>query len=177
MASRLASEAPKVGIQATALVAASFLSGAMMSLSAIAIPVFLDTNTETAHLLRQWARLYHYGHIYMPTLAVGTTGLYAYVGLRKRAANDKKWIRYVVAGAVTISIVPFTWLMMAPTNDTLFELEKLALANGTASVSVLEASIVQEQVVKWAWLHVVRAVFPLVGAILGLVSVLQEFGV
>ena len=61
---------------------------------------------------------------------------------------------------------------MDPTNTALFRLE--ALASATASAVDLNAA--QELVVKWAWLHVVRSVFPMVGAILGLVGVLQELG-
>ncbi|KAA6412020.1 MAG: noranthrone monooxygenase [Lasallia pustulata] len=169
MARQAESEAPKIGVQATALVTASFLSGAMMSLSAIVVPVFLDTDTESTHLVRQWARLYHYGHLYMPAVSVAATGLYGYVALRKRASNRNQWFIYAAAGATTITMVPFTWLMMAPTNTTLFRLEALA----SATASAVELSTVQELVVRWAWLHVVRSVFPLVGAILGLVGVLQ----
>ncbi|KAL9066485.1 MAG: hypothetical protein Q9161_007548 [Pseudevernia consocians] len=172
------SEAPKIGVPATALVTASFLSGkqafsrAMMSLFAVGIPVFLDTNTESAHLLRQWARLYHYGHIYMPAVSIAVTGLYAYVALRKYTSNRKQWSTYAAAGATTITMVPFTWLMMTSTNNTLFRME--ALASATASAVVL--SSVQEIVVRWAWLHFFRSVFPLLGAILGLKGVLQELG-
>ena len=67
-------------LQATAVVAGSFLSGmscfliefgatfncprpgAMMSLSLVAVPVFLDTDTQPSHLLAHFVRLYHYGH-------------------------------------------------------------------------------------------------------------------
>lgn len=138
----------------------------MMSLSAIMIPVLLNTNTESAHLIRQWACLYHYGHIYMPAVSVAATGLYGYSALRKRASNRLQWRIYVAAGATTITMVPFTWLMMAPTNNTLFGL----------AASAVDLRTVQELVVRWAWLHAVRSVFPLVGAILGLVGVLQELG-
>ena len=143
-----------------------------MSLSAIGIPVFLDTDTNSTHLLRQWARLYHYGHIYMPSISVAATGLFAYGALRKRASNRKQWLIYAAAGATTITMVPFTWVMMDPTNNTLFRLEALA----SATASAVDLSAAQELVVKWAWLHVVRSVFPMVGAILGLVGILQELG-
>lgn len=144
----------------------------MMSLSTIVIPVFLDTDTESTRLVRQWARLYHYGHLYMPAVSVAVTGLYGYAALRKRASNRKQWLIYAAAGATTITMVPFTWLMMVPTNNTLFRLEALA----SATASAVDLSTVQELVVRWAWLHVVRSVFPLVGAILGLVGVLRELG-
>lgn len=138
----------------------------MMSLSAFVVPVFLDTNHDPGHMLRQWARLYHYGHIYLPTLSVSTCGLYGYLALTKRVANRKQWTRYTLAAVSTISMVPMTWCFMAPTNDILFRLE--------ASTSAADLSVVRGLVVKWAWLHVVRSLFPFVGAILGFTALLQE---
>ena len=143
-----------------------------MSLSAIGIPVFLDTNTESGHLLRQWSRLYHYGHMYMPAVSITVTGLYAYVAFRNYASHRKQWSIYAAAGAITITMVPFTWLIMTSTNNTLFRLEALA----SAAASTVDLSFVQKIVVRWAWLHLFRSLFPLVGAILGLTGVLQELG-
>ena len=143
-----------------------------MGLSAIVVPVLLDTNTESTHLIRQWARLYHYGHLYMPAISVSATGLYSYAALRKRALHRKQWIIYAAAGVTTIAMVPFTWLIMDPTNNALFRLNELASATALA----VDLSTVQGLAVKWAWLHVLRSMFPLAGAILGLVGVLQELG-
>ncbi|KFZ03776.1 hypothetical protein V502_10671 [Pseudogymnoascus sp. VKM F-4520 (FW-2644)] len=66
----------RVGVPAMAIILGTFLSGAMMGLSAFAIPVFLDTNVNAEQLLRQWMRLYHYGHMYMLALCIATFGLY-----------------------------------------------------------------------------------------------------
>lgn len=158
--------APKINVPAAAVISGSFLSGAMMSLSAFVIPVFLDTDQDAEHMVRQWARLYHYGHIYLPALCVSTTGLYAYASLSKRVADNKQWSRYALAATSTIAMVPFTWLVMTPTNNTLFRLD--------ASELVMELSLVRGLVVRWAWLHVTRSLFPLVGAILGFMTLHQE---
>ncbi|KAH7324117.1 hypothetical protein BKA65DRAFT_406534 [Rhexocercosporidium sp. MPI-PUGE-AT-0058] len=160
------SNSPNIGAPATAVLTGSALSGAMISLSTITIPVFLDTDTEPAHLLRHWARLYHYGHIYMPTLCVTTFALYVFTAIR-HSSNRRQWRNYVIAGLLTITMVPFTWLVMVPTNDNL-----QALAETTA----LTVDLVQLRgiVVTWAWLHIARSTFPLVGAIVGLVAVLDE---
>ena len=146
-----------------------------MSLSTVVILVFLDTDTESTQLLRHWAHLYRYGGLYMPAVSVAATGLYGYGALGKRTSNRKQWIIYAAAGATTITMVPFTLLMMAPTNKTLLRLEALASASATASAVGL--SRVQKLVMRWAWLHAVRSVFPLMGGILGLAGVLQEVGV
>jgi hypothetical protein len=138
----------------------------MMSLSAFVVPVLLDTNDDADQILRQWARLYHYGHIYLPALCVSTCGLYGYAALSKRTANRNHWSRYALAAVSTIAMVPFTWLVMEPTNNILFGLE--------ASESAMELSLVRGLVVKWAWLHVTRSLSPLLGAFLGFTGLLQE---
>ncbi|KAJ5242265.1 uncharacterized protein N7469_000592 [Penicillium citrinum] len=162
---------PSVGPQAAAVIGGSFLTGAMACLSGVVIPVFLDTDTDSAHLLRQWVRVYHYGHIYMPTLCVGTFGLYQYTALHKYRKNGD-WLLYAVAGATTIAMVPFTWIFMAPTNNVLFGLDKSA----TTSTLVENFASVQNIVVKWSWLHDFRCIFPFVGVLLGFRGILRELG-
>ena len=134
-----------------------------MSLAVVAAPVLLDTSTEAAQLLVQWARLYYYGHQIMPSLAIGTLLLYAYTCTRQRAAK-RPWGLFALAGATTISIVPFTWIVMVPTNNELFRLE----AVGKADPRVLNLLAAKELVVKWNWLHAVRSLLPLAGAVLGM---------
>lgn len=143
----------------------------MVCLSGVVIPVFLDTDTDSAHLLRQWVRVYHYGHIYMPALCVGTFGLYQYTALHNYR-NNGNWLLYAVAGATTIAMVPFTWVFMAPTNNVLFGLDKSA----TESMAVETLVSVQDIVVKWSWLHLLRSLFPLVGVLLGFRGILWELG-
>ncbi|ESZ98978.1 hypothetical protein SBOR_0636 [Sclerotinia borealis F-4128] len=164
------SKPPPIGVQATAVVTGSFLTGAMVCLTGVVIPVFLNTDAESIHLLRHWARLYHYGHIYMPGLCVGTVGLYGYSALKGRTSKSQQWRTYAFAAAITIAMVPFTWIFMAPTNNILFGWEKMA----TTKTSGEELSSVQEVVVKWAWLHLARSVFPFIGAVLGFTGILQE---
>ena len=133
-----------------------------MSLALVAAPVLLDTSTEAGQLFVQWARLYHYGHQIMPTIAIGTLLLYAYTCTQKRAAS-KPWGLFALAGVTTISIVPFTWIVMVPTNNELFRLEAVSKADPL----VLGISSAKDLVVKWTWLHATRSLFPLAGAILG----------
>ncbi len=138
----------------------------MISLSAFVVPVFLDTNKTAEHMLRQWVRLYHYGHIYLPALCIATCGLYGYAVLRRRAAGSKQWSRYALAALLTIAMVPFTWMAMSPTNNILFRLE--------GSGSPVDLDLVRGLVVKWAWLHVTRSLSPLFGAYLGFKGLVRE---
>ncbi|KOS19949.1 Noranthrone monooxygenase [Escovopsis weberi] len=165
----------RVLVRASAAMTACFLSGAMTGISAITVPVLLDTTAHPAQLLSQWSRLYHYGHIMMPSVAVATTGLFALLALRSKQRQFQ--LVYAVAGAATIGIVPFTLLFMVATNDALFRLEKLALAaqvGADVASQAVDLIFARELVVKWARLHAIRSLFPLLGGILGMVGLVQE---
>lgn len=137
-----------------------------MSLSVFVIPVLLGTNSDAGHTVCQWALLYHYGRQYMPALCLATCGLY---GAAILARHKAKW-QYALAIMSTIAMVPFTWVAMAPTNNTLFGLDK-----ASRSGAVVDPSLVRGLVVKWAWLHVARSLFPLLGVLLGFTGLLREW--
>lgn len=145
-------------------------TGAMLSISVITVPVLYNTTDAPSQLLKQWSRLYWYGHIYMPAMSVAVTGLFLYIATQKRASKNDIWQRYAMAGAITITMVPYTLTVMAPTNNSLFALSDEALV-GPSSVSLRE---VQQIIFGWAWLHVARSVFPFVGSMIGLMSFMQE---
>lgn len=141
----------------------------MISLSLIAIPVFLDTTPTASQLVTQWARTYQFGHLVLPTLSVATFALYAYIS-RTRASADRPWLSLFLAGMTTIAMVPFTWFVMVPTNNRLFELEAAAKA-GVLDTTLQEA---QALVMKWNVLHFTRSLFPLAGAALGSLATLRK---
>lgn len=176
-------------LQASAVVAGSFLSGmyfvfgvgvgatsncpcpgAMMSLSLVAVPVFIDTDTQSSHLLAHFVRLYHYGHRLMPSLAVGTFALYATSSYKAHAVDDI-WLKPLIPGVITLLLVPFTWIIMTPTNYALFDLYNQGKAEKKVDIGQ-----VRRLVVKWKWLHIVRSLFPLLGAVLGGTHVLHQLG-
>lgn len=138
----------------------------MMSLSLMAVPVFLDTTSSAPQLFQQWVRMYHYGHQVLPTMAVGTFLLYSYTAVKRRGAGKKPWGTVALAGLTTVAMLPFTWFLMVPTNNELFRLEVVSRAE-PAVKGIAEA---RELVLKWTWLHLTRSLFPLVGAILGTVA-------
>ena len=138
-----------------------------MSLCLVTVPVFLDTTTEAAQLFVQWARMYHYGHQIMPAMAVGTSLLYGYACIQRRGAH-KSWVLFALAGLATVSIAPFTWIFMVPTNNELFRLES------ASKVEPLILGIAEAKglLIKWTWLHLTRSLLPLVGAILGTLGII-----
>lgn len=158
-----------IGAQATAVVTGSLLSGAMLSLSLMAVPVLLDTTIQAPQLFHQWVRMYHYGHQVLPTAAVGTFLLHSYTSIKKR--NSKKpWGVFALAGVLTLSILPFTWIFMVPTNNELFRLEEVSKVEPLVK-GIVEA---KEMVVKWSWLHFIRSLLPLAGAVIGAIGTFEK---
>lgn len=145
----------------------------MASLSIIAVPVFLDTNggstsAAATQLVRQWARTYDYGHIILPGICIGVCGLYGHAVLTSSTkCTTSSVCHYAMAAATTVSMVPFTWLVMTSTNNALFQLQ--STQPDPASLSVAQGLII-----KWAWMHVARCLFPLLGAFFGVRGILRE---
>ena len=69
-----------------------------------------------------------------------------------------------------LTMVPFTWGFMMPTNNTLFRLHEESEALSTSLGGLAEA---QALLRKWSWLHLVRSCFPLAGAVIGLFATLE----
>ncbi|KAI1424984.1 DUF1772-domain-containing protein [Xylaria sp. FL1777] len=155
-------------IRATAVITGSLLSGAMMSLSVVAVPVMVDTADHAPLLFRQWARMYYYGHQIMPSMGIATLVLYINAAM-KGYSMKKPWGMLAMAGVTTVCMVPFTWIVMAPGNDNLFRLEAASKTKST-TVDFNEA---KGLLVTWAWLHFVRTLFPLAGTIMGTVEMLR----
>jgi hypothetical protein len=137
-------------------------TGAMMNISMISVPVFMDTNKTATHMVAQWSRTYDYGHIILPGICIGTCGLYGFSALR----SQKNWRRFAIAGITTLSLVPFTWIVMTPTNNTLFALE--------AGGNVSDMELVQGLIVRWTFMHAVRSLFPLIGSIVGFSGIMSD---
>ncbi|KAF5853665.1 hypothetical protein GGP41_006469 [Bipolaris sorokiniana] len=171
---RLSKKTMTTKLQAAAIILGSFLSGSMISLSAITIPILMENTADASQLLRQWTRLYNYGNQVLPGMAVGTFLLYALVCFRRRrAVTSKLWRLLALASLSTVSIIPFTLIIMKPTNNELFRMEsvtrmiQLEEAGGVNIMGIKEA---EELVVWWSFMHAMRSTFPLVGTILGVVA-------
>ncbi|KAM3415771.1 hypothetical protein BST61_g9282 [Cercospora zeina] len=144
---------PSTKILAT--LSGAFLTGAMMTLSFVAIPALLNTS-EATQLLSQWEVLFDRGHKIMPTLAVGTALLHAYNAHHDYHAR-LPWRACVVAAIVTVGIAPFTWTAMASTNSELVRLG--------AHASSADLETVKELVYRWNRLHFTRSLLPCLGTV------------
>lgn len=98
-------------------------------------------------------------------MAVGTSLLYLYSASRRRKSGNS-WALLVLAAITTVIMVPFTWLVMVPTNNELFRLEGLS----RVEPEIMDISGAKDLVIKWAYMHITRSVFPLLGAIMGVLG-------
>ncbi|KAK4895006.1 hypothetical protein LTR27_006873 [Elasticomyces elasticus] len=159
-------------LPSVAILTGSLLSGAMLS-HALTIPIILDTtvNLSASLIVAQWSRTFHYGHLIMPPVAMGTLALYLAVLYTRRQAKAPL-SGYATAAIVTVAIIPFTLAFMGDTNAALFELEdEFSVARGAATETY---GIARELVAKWGYLHLCRAVMPFIGACVGFSTFLQE---
>jgi len=142
----------------------------MTSLSLVAVPVLLDTATDSPQLLRQWSRMYHYGHLIMPSMAVGTLLLHACTALQQSALG-KPWGVFACAGGLTIAIAPFTWTVMGGTNGELFgRLQQAGSMSKEAAAAASDLEEVKGLVKRWSWLHLMRSMLPLAGTLLAVIG-------
>ncbi|KAJ6199395.1 hypothetical protein J3E72DRAFT_185724 [Bipolaris maydis] len=106
-----------IKLQDAAIILGSFLSGSMISLSAMTIPILLETTTDAFQLLCQWTRVYYYGHHVLLGIAIWTFLSYTLVCFRRRkAVTSKLWHLLAVTVLSTVSIILFTLLIMKHTN-------------------------------------------------------------
>ncbi|KKK21811.1 hypothetical protein ARAM_004339 [Aspergillus rambellii] len=157
----------QVGVEAVAVITGSFLSGAMMSVFLLTIPSVLETTTDPGQLLHHWARVFLNGHVKGPIICITTTFLYGLAAFTKYSAGEP-WRVFAAAGIVTISMVPFTLVVIDPVNTALFRMESEAKKGTVAPWAVVEP-LVQ----KWNRLNLTRAFCPLAGAVLGLLGTLK----
>jgi len=135
-----------------------------MNLFLLTIPVLLETTHQTSQILSQWSHVFYSGHRKGPYISISTGLLYGYAAWSKHDAGES-WRVFAVAGATTVAMVPYTWIFMMSTNNALFRAE--ARSKGGDSVSWVEA---ERLVQTWNKLNAVRALFPLTGAILGILG-------
>jgi hypothetical protein len=134
-----------------------------MALSLMAIPSLVESTKSPVSSMQIWRGIYDRGKKLGPAMGVATLAAY---GLAAYAARQDglPWAQLVGAGVLTAGIMPFTVLVMAPTNSRL-----LAGAAGSGEVSV-QTAVGWLQI--WSRLNFVRGVFPLAGAAVGLQALL-----
>jgi noranthrone monooxygenase len=128
----------------------------MMNLFLLTIPLLLETSTSTTHLLRQWNLVFYKGHIQGPAISIATGLTHAFAAWK---SGDQ---RFAIAGAITVSMIPYTWIFMRNVNNGLF-----AATEWADGVKEESSERVRQLVRNWSRFNAVRALFPLAGAVCG----------
>src|SRR5688572_15400736 len=93
----------------------------MNVVSMLAVPMILETTPPDASLLlRQWHFVYNSGHKLGPKLAV-MGGLIYWSAAWVCRERGRTLALYAYSGALTMSMVPFTWLFILRINNAIFE--------------------------------------------------------
>ena len=138
-----------------------------MNLFLMAIPIYLETTTQPSQLLQQWRSTFLRGHTKGPALSIATGTLYAVAAWYRHVAGNAYWRVFAVAGATTVSMIPYTWIVMMSTNNALFSAVD-ASKEGQGAINWAEAETL---VVRWSRLNAVRALFPFSGAVIGMLGI------
>ncbi|CAN9248148.1 unnamed protein product [Alternaria alternata] len=144
--------------QAVGITGSVFLLGSNVCLSVVGIPAAMQAPAPLA--VKQWHTIFTRGGAIARPLAIVSalaTGYLAY-------NQDPKSTPFRLNALATIllpSIVPFTLLAMAPTNDKLLgkkdELATASLSNKNVEAFAAEGETVHELMDKWASLNMARA--------------------
>lgn len=135
-----------------------------MSVFMITIPVLVETTRQPGNLVNSWRKVYLSGHVRGPAIAGATGLIYAFAAWRKQAAGEP-WRVFAVAGATTVSIVPYTLTLMQGTNNALFRADDLAVKGTEPAWAEAE-----RLVIRWGRLNAIRALIPLAGGVMGLLG-------
>ncbi|EER43249.1 conserved hypothetical protein [Histoplasma capsulatum H143] len=118
--------------QVVGLSGAAWLSGNIAAYSVNVAPSFLtsaqESNLSASTLAKLWRNVYHLGATQNPPIALCTAAAFFYLAwsdrsgtISLREAGQNTSTLYCAAGALTLSIVPFTILAMTKTNKELLE--------------------------------------------------------
>lgn len=125
--------------------------------------------TPSGHLARQWQLIYDIGKFTgsLVSLVSASSLIYAMTQIPTELKLQRQL--YITAAALIVSIMPFTLLVLAPTNTKLLETAAVE-AKGLESeethpgnVAAGKGHSTAELIRKWAGLNAVRALPPMLG--------------
>lgn len=129
----------------------------------------------TPLLVRQWRTMYLRGWSVAPPIAVVSSASYGYLAMKLYNAplsvNHPRGELYALAALLTGSVMPYTLFVMKDVNAKLMakaeETERLDAKDEVTEIKTPKGESAKELVDWWAVLNLGRAVFPLLGAVLG----------
>lgn len=151
------------------------LAGNIAALSTITTPALVksqkEDNPPIGLLAKQWRNVYENGKSKNQPVAVGVTSAFIYLAWSVRSGSPlfqkapiSRSVLFSAAAALTMSIVPFTFVAMSGTNNKLLEKsESTKEASDADTVDLVE---------RWTTLNQIRGLLPLIGALCGMLGTL-----
>lgn len=125
--------------------------------------------TPSGHLARQWQLIYDIGKFTGPPVSIVSASSLTYAMTRIPVELKFQRQLYITAAALIVSIMPFTLLVLAPTNTKLLKTAAVE-AKGLESedthpgnVAAGEGQGTAELIRKWAGLNALRGIPPVLG--------------
>jgi len=151
--------------QTVGITASSILGGYVASASFTLVPRLLESPTPL--MLKQWGNAYDVGKKNAPPLAALSAVCYFYLAY---TSPKSKFYGYLIAGALSVSIVPYTLAVMLPTNKKLLakvdDMKMLGIKDEVVEVG-LGNETAHKLVDYWGVLNLGRAVLLIVGSLVG----------
>ncbi|KIX07457.1 uncharacterized protein Z518_02110 [Rhinocladiella mackenziei CBS 650.93] len=150
--------------------------GNIAALSLMAVPALrlskANDGVSSTSLVKQWRYIYEAGKSQNPPIAAATAAAFIYLAwsVRRIAPRSQIPLYYGSAAVLTLGIVPFTLMVMSPTNNRLIQHSETMSMEGSAAPSRARDDEIDQLIAKWNTLNGVRSLLPLAGGILGLVA-------
>ncbi|KAL9079854.1 MAG: hypothetical protein Q9157_001310 [Trypethelium eluteriae] len=131
-------------------------------------------------LARQWKKLYDIGFSIGPAAYLISSSTFGWLASREPTSSSAFKL-YVTAAILIPSSIPYTILLIQPTNDKLEQKVK-SFANTSLTDAAVEAGVSKEEtthalVDKWATLNIGRAVISVTGTLCAAYAALSKIDV
>ncbi|KAI1002887.1 hypothetical protein K3495_g5315 [Podosphaera aphanis] len=148
--------------QAIGIIGTFYSAGACAGITGYLVPAIRQSPTPL--LLAQWRQMYRSGSYTAPPTAAVTCGALSYVSYYFRFSPE--WRLWALSSVLSISIVPFTFLVVFPTNKVL---ETWQDRNGEG----VDRREVDKQITRWTYKHTARSCLSVFGGLIALFGVIR----
>jgi len=158
--------------QVVGITSAAALAGGNLGLSFITIPALMEAPAPL--LAKQWQKAYSIGKAVAPPLSVITSVVFGYLAYREKSTSTQAFSLYTAAALLGPGIIPYTLLVMAPTNQKLHDKADSLTSSTAGEVGVAKEDTVHALADRWASFNFVRALISATSAALGAWAALQS---
>ncbi|KAK9371608.1 uncharacterized protein V1513DRAFT_428387 [Lipomyces chichibuensis] len=149
------------------IIGSAFISGAIMSLSALTIPALKAPKVSTPDTAARFRTLVFSVRRMVPFLAILPTLSFAFLAWNAPHAK----MAHSIAAVCSAGFIPYTFLFMMGTIRAIFSKAEV-LESKSRGAESSEAENLEVLLNRWAMMNSVRGMLPLLGAMVGLSAVL-----